>query len=334
MSGPRLIQMMRTIDMLCSHRGVTVEQVADKLEIGRRSAYRMLNNIEDLGFVIESMRDPVENKTRKRINREFHQKLGPINVPDIKLSPSEIIALYLLKGESKILKGSDLEKSVESAFSKIGMFAPQGISEKLSKLQSLFLLDARMSKNYKGKEPVIDQLTDSMLSMQTCYVRYHSFHDDTVKNFKIDPLYFFEHDGGLYLFIRATTFDDILVLAVERIDSINPCDEHYEYPVDFDPNDYLKQTFGLIHDDPLTVKIWFDQSQARYVKERQWSHNQEIQNNKDGSIILKMKTSGRFEIKRWVAGFGAHAKILEPENLREEYKEEVRQVYSQYFKNQ
>lgn len=331
MSGPRLIQMMRTIDMLCSHRGATVEQVAEKLEVDKRSAYRMFKNIEDLGFVIESVKDPVENKTRKRMDREFHQKIGPINFPDIKLKPSEIISLYLLKGESKILRGNDLEKSIESAFGKIDMFAPKGMAEKLSKLQSLFLLDAKAVKNYRGKEPVIDQLTDAMLSMQTCYIRYHSFHDDTFKNFKIDPLHFFEHDGGLYLFVRAASFGNILVLAVERIDSIEPSEEVYQYPEDFDPNAYLRQTFGLIHDDPLEVEIWFDKSQVRYVKERQWAYNQEIRDNDDGSAVLKMQTSGRFEVKRWVAGFGPFAEILAPSDLRQEFKEEVRQLYLRYF---
>ncbi len=331
MSGPRLIQMMKSIDMLCSHRGVTVEQMAYELEIDKRSAYRMLKNIEDLGFVIESEKDPVENKTRKRINRQFHQKIGHISLPDIKLSPLEIISLYLLKGESKILKGSDLEKSIESAFAKIGMFAPKGMAEKLAKLQSLFLLDAKKAKNYKGKELIIDQLTDAMLSMRTCYICYHSFHDDTVKNFRIDPLHFFEHDGGLYLFVRASSFGDILVLAVERINTLEISNEHYEYPADFNPNDYLRQSFGLVYDDPLNVEIWFDKSQARYVKERQWAHNQEIHDNKDGSIILKMQTSGRFEIKRWVAGFGPCAEILKPEDLREEFKKEVIRLYLRYM---
>jgi len=323
--------MMRTLDMLCSQRGATVEQVGEELEVDKRSVYRMIKNIEDLGFLIDSFKDPVENRTRKRIDKEFHQKIGPINFPDIKLSPSEIISLYLLKGESKIIKGTDLEKTIESAFAKIGMFAPKGMAKNLSKLQSLFLLDTKMAKNYKGKEPIIDQLTDAMLSMQTCHIRYHSFYNDTVKNFKIDPLHFFEQNGGLYLFVRTTAYNDIIVLAVERIQNIEPDESYYEYPKDFDPDEYLKQSFGLIHDEPLNIEIRFLKEQARYIKERQWSYNQKIQDNEDGSIILKMQISGKFEIKRWVASFGTYAEILKPESLREEFKKDIQQLYLQYF---
>jgi len=45
-----------------------------------------------------------------------------------------------------------------------------------------------------------------------------------------------------------------------------------------------------------------------------------------------MQTSGRFEIKRWIAGFGPHAEILEQDDLRKEFEEDIRQLYLQYFK--
>ncbi len=43
-----------------------------------------------------------------------------------------------------------------------------------------------------------------MCNHAICLVEYHSFSDDRVKKFKIDPLHFFERDGWLYLFVRTT----------------------------------------------------------------------------------------------------------------------------------
>jgi hypothetical protein len=68
----------------------------------------------------------------------------------------------------------------------------------------------KFAKDYSQKEEVIDQLTDAMLLQRTCLVEYHSFGDDTVKHFKIDPLKFFEQEGGLYLVsIRSFRMDTI-----------------------------------------------------------------------------------------------------------------------------
>jgi predicted DNA-binding transcriptional regulator YafY len=314
---------MKTIDLISSHRGATVERIAEELEVSRRTAYRQLGVIEELGFLIEDIKDPVENQTRKRLDREFHQKVGPVNLPDIRFTASELIALYLLKGDAKTYQGSGLAGNIESAFLKLNMFAPAGLTEKLDKLRSIFLLDAKMAKSYAGKEAIIDQLTDAMLENRTCYVFYHSFHDDSEKNFRIDPLHFFEHQGGLYIFVNATSFGDIRVLAVERILAVEPSGETFEYPEDFDPEEKLQNAFGVIYDDPVEVEIWFSANQARYIRERTWATSQEIIDQEDGSIILKMATSGWYEIKRWVLGYGPEAEVLAPEELREEITKQV-----------
>ncbi len=330
MRGANLVKLIKTIDLISSHRGATVEQIAEELEVSKRSAYRLLGVVEDLGFLIEDISDPIENRTRKRLDKEFHQRIGPVNLPDIKFSASELIAMYLLKGVAETYQGSGLAKSIDSAFAKLSMFAPKGLVEKLDKLQSLFLLDAKMAKSLAGKEDIIDKLTDAMLANRTCTVSYHSFHDDKNKSFTIDPLHFFEHQGGLYLFVNITRYGDIRVLAAERINTIEPTGEKYTYPKNFDPDQKLKNAFGLFYDDPVEVEIRFSASQARYIRERIWAVDQRIIDQEDGSIILKMKTSGRYEIKKWVLGYGTEAELLQPADLREEIRVEIEIVSTIY----
>jgi predicted DNA-binding transcriptional regulator YafY len=330
MRGANLVKLIKTIDLLSSHRGATPDQIAEKLEVSKRTAYRLLSVVEDLGFLIEDIRDPIENRTRKRLDREFHQKIGPINLPDIKFTPSELIGLYLIRGEARAYKGSGLAKNLDSAFAKIGMFAPPGLVEKLDKLQSIFLLGGKMAKSLAGKEEIIDHLADAMLANQTCHIDYHSFHDDRDKSFKIDPLHFFEHQGGLYLFVNTTDYGDIRVLAVERIKGITLTEAIFSYPADFDPDEKLQHAFGLFYDDPLEVEVHFSAAQARYIRERVWAVDQQLIDQEDGSVILKMKTSGRYEIKKWILGYGADAELLQPSGLRAEIKGELARLAALY----
>ncbi|MBI3755524.1 MAG: WYL domain-containing protein, partial [Deltaproteobacteria bacterium] len=64
--------------------------------------------------------------------------------------------------------------------------------------------------------------------------------------------------------------------------------------------------------------------QARYIKERQWAKEQKIKEQKDGSIILEIKTSGFWDVKKWVLSFGAEARVLKPEKLRKAVIEEMK----------
>ena len=66
MRGANLVKLIKTIDLISSHRGVTVDRIGEELEISKRSAYRLLGVVEELGFLVEDIKDPMENKTRKQ----------------------------------------------------------------------------------------------------------------------------------------------------------------------------------------------------------------------------------------------------------------------------
>lgn len=211
------------------------------------------------------------------------------------------------------------------------MFLPPGTSSKLEKICALLLPSKKFIKDYSNKKDVIEELTNAMLGTETCYVTYHSFFDNKEKNFAIDPLHFFENNGGLYIFVNTTTFSDIRILAVERILKIKKSGKIFKYPEGFNPEKLLENSFSIIYDDPVDVKIWFSANQARYIKERKWAKHQSIKDQQDGSIILSLKTSGWWEIKKWVLSYGQEACVREPEDLRREIADEIQSMHNNYL---
>ncbi len=53
---------------------------------------------------------------------------------------------------------------------------------------------------------------------------------------------------------------------------------------------------------------------------------QKVKNNPDGSIILGFEASGCFDIKQWILGLGAEAKVLAPDKLRQNLADEVKRM--------
>ena len=331
MRGKNLIKLLKALEILSKPEGTTIEQMATQLEVDRRSVYRLIEVIEDLGFPIYDEKIPFEREKRWKLEESYLKKLPNMKVPDINLTLPEIISLYLLRSEANLLKGTDLERHTNSAFGKFSMFLPKDAFGKLDRIKALFVSASKFVKDYSGKEALIGQLMDAIMKKETCYIGYHSFYDDRIKNFKIDPLHFFENDGGLYILVNTTTFGDIRTLAVERIQNIEKTGESFEYPEDFDPEALLESAFDIVYGDPVKVKIWFSEEQARYVKERTWSKSQEIVNQEDGSIILSLETSGWWDVKRWVLSYGSEAKVLAPEDLRKEILDELRAAQDCYF---
>ena len=102
--------------------------------------------------------------------------------------------------------------------------------------------------------------------------------------------------------------------------------DKFEMPEGFDPGEILNGAFNITLGDPVHAKIWISASQARYILQRKYFKRQSVQAQPDGSIIMEIDTSGWFDLKQWVLALGAEAKVLEPEDLRQDLVEEVRKM--------
>ena len=326
-----LVKILKAVEILARPGGATMDELREGLEVDRRTAYRLRDTLEELNFPIFEDASGLDGRKRFRFDDSYLRKLPNLHMPDLNLSLAEVIALYFIRGNTSLFKGTDIERNIAAAFAKLDAFMPDRMADQIDRIKTLIVSTSHFSKDYSDKQDVIDTLTDAMFRQETCQVQYHSFHDDQIKSFLIDPLHFFERDGGLYLFVRATKYGHIRVLAVERIIAIESTKETFIPPDDFDAEALLKGAFGIIYDDPITVKLRFSPDTARYIKERKWAEDQTFSDQPDGSVILEMSTSGWFEVKRWILSFGPRAELLEPLEMREEVRKELKTATANYL---
>jgi len=331
MRGVNLLKLMKLLDLLSKPTGATYDEMVEELGVTTRTVYRLIDVLDELGFPIvdESLRG--DRRKRKKLLEDFQRKLPNMTVPEITFTQSELFALALLKSEDSLLQGTELGGALERVFARLALIMPNGLSEKLVRIRTLFISKSPIGKSYAGKERIIEQLFRAMLSTRCCTVTYHAFSTDSVKTYQIEPLQFFEHHGGLYLFARVSKYGDIRILAIERLQKIEVMAETFPWPEGFQAESYLKSAFGLTLDDEIEVTIRFSPDQAKYIRERKWAAEQKLTTAKDGSVILWMRTSGWYDIKRWVLSFGVEAEVLEPEALRAEMKWEITKMGKMYY---
>ena len=326
-----LKKLVDAITLLSQPTGTTIAALCERLDIDKRQVYRVLDEIQsEFKIMIDKDKALLGNETRYYLDKDFTRRLSEIKIADLNLTLAEIISLYFIKGHSRLYRGTDIETNIERAFSKLDVFVPMGLSEKLDNIKTLFMSADKLTKDYTGKEETIENLTEAILQQRTCVVEYNSFSSGKIKKFNIDPLKLFDWNGGLYLWIHATEYDDIRTLAVERINNISITEKEFTRPDNFNPDERMEDTFGIICDDPVTVRIQFPAKQAPYIQERQWCRKQNIEKLNDGSIILTMNTSGWYDVKKMILSFGADAEFLEPADKRKEIKEAIRQMADLY----
>ena len=328
MEWKEIAKVLNAVELLSKPSGTTIAELQRGLGLSRRTVYRLLDVLQKMNFPIYDEKMQNERSKYWKMDESYISKLPNISIPDIGLTKLELFVLSFLFSSYGPFKATELEKHIESLKGKLGAYLQKNGNIPLTeeKLKYLFVPSDHFLKDYSGKQELIEDLLEAIIEQKTCTITYHAYSTDEINTFRIDPLRLFERNGGLYVFIRTTRYQSIRMIAVERIMDCTILDEAFQYPQDFNPEALLESAFQLTLDDPISVKIWFDKNQARYIKERKWSVKQEIEEKEDGSVVLNLSTSGVYDVMQWILSFGASAKILEPQFLKKDIQKKIMEM--------
>jgi proteasome accessory factor B len=72
------------------------------------------------------------------------------------------------------------------------------------------------------------------------------------------------------------------------------------------------------------VCLLFAKEVATYIRERVWHSSQQLRERRDGGLEIRLETSGRKELTRWILSWMPNVKVLAPRQLREPVKQRMR----------
>jgi predicted DNA-binding transcriptional regulator YafY len=167
-------------------------------------------------------------------------------------------------------------------------------------------------------------------------ILYQSLHSQQPKEWYVNP-YFVEMTGvgySIYLIGYAENGErmGIYTFKLNRIQEVEVLNEDFEIPHELKMDELLSSAWGVIWGEEVQVKLKFSSSVVRRVKETFWHPSQQIEDLPDGDCILQMNVSSTLEMTPWIRGWGPDVEVLEPKELREQFKgwaERLREMYNQ-----
>jgi predicted DNA-binding transcriptional regulator YafY len=106
-----------------------------------------------------------------------------------------------------------------------------------------------------------------------------------------------------------------ILKAFIREDALRPLRERLD--------DFMRNSFKVMHDELHTVKVRISPCWARWVGEKIWHESQKLVKLSDGSLEMTFRVAGLDEIKRWILSFGPEAEVIEPRSFRETVQNEL-----------
>jgi len=290
------------------------------LEVSRRVIFN------DRDFMINRLGAPIEFD---RIHGGWFYADKTWVLPGMIVTEGELLAFFLSVEISKRFLGSSLESSLRSAVEKISKGVKGPVSVDLETLRSHFTFSGPtlISTN----EKVLLDIHHAINYGQCFWMRYFTASRGEYTERKVYPYHLYNMRGDWYLIAFDELRNEFRNFLVGRIEEWNVLPEKFQRDIKFSISDWMGNAFQAERSDELTdVSIKFNALTARYIRERNWHPSQKIEENKDGTLILYLQTSGLGELKRWVMQYGSGAEILSPESLLKECIEEIRNMANIY----
>ena len=316
-----------------SSRRVTIDDLAARTGVTTRTIRRDLEALQSAGFpLFDEMHDGRKYWTLEQ--RAFRR------LDDTGFTLAELSALYFSRSLVECLAATPFQADVRRAFDKLAAALTPGMRQFLDRLplvmqakaepgsQAAADADALSPKAAAQRSARVAQLLDATLHHRRVSMRYHSFSSNREKAYTVEPYRLVFAQGGLYVVARVPEYGQMRTFAVERIQSLSVTEERFE-PIEM-PDDAFAHSLGVNQGTPERIEIAFEPRIARYVKERVWHPSQEVRDEADGTLRLSLNVCNDWALRSWILGFGPLARVVTPDTLAAQIREEAEQVRSLY----
>jgi predicted DNA-binding transcriptional regulator YafY len=298
-------------------------RLAEQLEVSTKSIHR------DIEFMRDRLDLPVEYNPAKY---GYHYSEEVSAFPTFQVTEGEMVALLVAEKALQQYRGTTFEKPLLSAFQKIEEALPDTISLNLSEWDES--ISFRTSAIPQLDLDIFDQLAKAVSRKKQLELQYRKPGQKQGEARVVDPYHLANINGEWFLFAHCHLRKDLRTFAPARILSIKETGQSFQRPKRFSIEDRLQGSFGVhAGKENFKVIIRFSPQVADYIREKTWHPTQVIKSLPNEGIELAITLSSLVEIHRWVLGWGEHAEVIEPKNLRDRLRKSAEDILSTYDKD-
>lgn len=138
-----------------------------------------------------------------------------------------------------------------------------------------------------------------------------------------------------YLIVQYRGYDDIRMLAMNRITACENTHEHFDYPTNFNLKKYvLNGTTGLAYDEqPIEFEGVFTGYAAELIVETPIAENQQATIYASATadkLLVKASLTMNYDFETWLLGLANYVEVLKPISLRNSIREKLNAASNLY----
>lgn len=304
--------------LLKSRGKMKTKEIADELEIDKRTISRLRDELDIAGIHIESFTGKYGGY--KLLNKNI--------ISECYISDQEYNSLLLVEKYLKDCKHV-ANKDITSLTEKINCIKK---TERIScdKFNNHLNKVTLSNINHEIERKKLMDIHSASLFKNKLFIKYNSLSSGTTKRI-VRPYATFEYKGDMYFAGFCEKKNKILDFKMCRITEYELLDEKFEEDKSFDMKSFMDNCIGIYKGKEYKLKLKIEKPISQIIKEKIWVENQVVTDLDNGAVLFQAKMRGLEEIRTWILGMGSAVTVLEPEEIKVDIRNEIKKMTKIYL---
>lgn len=188
------------------------------------------------------------------------------------------------------------------------------------------------TRQHSGTEQLFS-LLNAINNRQQIIFEYHSFYQNNKFSQTAKPLGIKEFKYRWYLFAQSIDSAKVKCYGLDRISNLEISQINFEKPADFNLNEHLHYSFGIIGpnaEEPSEVILSFEPTQGMYIKSLPLHHTQQILAENETELRISLTVYLTHDLNMELLSFGSTLTVIQPQQLIDKLKATNENILRKY----
>lgn len=165
-------------------------------------------------------------------------------------------------------------------------------------------------------------------------ITYRPFRKQHSYTFPIEPYCVKLFENRWYVLAHNVRYGDMRVYSLDRMEKVEPTDEHFRLPKDFDAEAYFSTAFGIVigtGEKPERIVIRAKKDHKHYIRSLPLHHSQKQIADCEEYADFELFLAPTYDFAMKLLQVGAWVEVIEPLHLRETMKAWIKDMFNAYL---
>jgi len=307
-------RVLTVLELLQSQSRLSGAELADRLDVDRRTVRRYISTLQELGVPVES--EP---------GRYGGYRLRPgYKLPPMMFTEEEALALILGLLVSRRVGFGQSASAIEGALAKIDRVLPDRLRGRVQAVQGALTFTPLRDFGGLTDPAALLALSTAAQDSRRVWIRYQGGEDQTER--AIDPYGVVHHRGRWYIVGWCHLREDVRMFRLDRVLALEPLDDGFARPPDFDAAAHVLQSLARVPWGwPIEVLLEIPLEEAR----RRVAADLGTLEETSGGVLLRTQADPLDWMARLLVQLDCPFRIEHPPELRAAVRQLARRISRQ-----